>query len=158
MIVINREWVLAFVFGLFHGMGFASLVESLEISRSTQLVSLLGRNVGIEIGQFVVILLVFPGLYLLRRTRYFQPFFIVSSIVLAIVSVGWSFERVFETEIGVSDIVDPFLEPNVALPAVILFTVVTAILERTERAADRLLPVHGSGDGDTPAPADLVDA
>ncbi|MDJ0925720.1 MAG: HupE/UreJ family protein, partial [Acidimicrobiia bacterium] len=47
----NREWVLAFVFGLFHGMGFASLVAALDVSRTSQLVSLLGRNVGIEIGQ-----------------------------------------------------------------------------------------------------------
>ncbi|MDH4280268.1 MAG: HupE/UreJ family protein, partial [Acidimicrobiia bacterium] len=65
----NREWLLSFTFGLFHGMGFASLVEGLDVSRSTQLISLLGRNIGIEIGQTVVVLLLFPALYLLRRTR-----------------------------------------------------------------------------------------
>ncbi|MDH3306420.1 MAG: HupE/UreJ family protein [Acidimicrobiia bacterium] len=70
----NREWTLSFVFGLFHGMGFASLVSDLDVSRSSQLISLLRRNVGIEIGQVVVILLFFPGLFLLRRTPFYQPF------------------------------------------------------------------------------------
>ena len=41
-------------------MGFAGLVETLDIDRSTQLVSLLGRNVGIEIAQLVIILVTFP--------------------------------------------------------------------------------------------------
>ncbi|MEZ5226969.1 MAG: HupE/UreJ family protein [Acidimicrobiales bacterium] len=54
----NKEWAIAFGFGLFHGMGFATLVEGLDVSRKTQLVSLLGRNIGIEIGQTAVVLLV----------------------------------------------------------------------------------------------------
>ncbi len=155
-IIVNQEWTLAFVFGLFHGMGFASLVESLDISRSTQLVSLLGRNVGIEIGQAVVIALVFPGLYLLRRTRFFQPFFVVMSVLLSIVSIGWGYERVFENEIGVSDIVDPLLETGTAIPAIIVFTIIAAVLERMERNAGRLLPVHDEATDSTGTA--LVDA
>ena len=137
-------------------MGFASLVESLDISRSTQLVSLLGRNVGIEIGQAVVIALVFPGLYLLRRTRFFQPFFVVMSVLLSIVSIGWGYERVFENEIGVSDVVDPLLETGTAIPAIIVFTIIAAVLERMERNAGRLLPVHDEATDSTETA--LVDA
>jgi len=51
----NKEWLIAFAFGLFHGMGFAGLVDGLEVSQSTKLLSLLGRNLGIEIGQTVVV-------------------------------------------------------------------------------------------------------
>ena len=87
-IAVNKEWLIAFLFGLFHGMGFASLVENLDVARSTQLVSLAGRNLGIELGQTAVVLLVFPALFMLRRTRYYRWFFFAASVFLTIVSVG----------------------------------------------------------------------
>jgi hypothetical protein len=109
----NREWVLAFVFGLFHGMGFASLVSALDVSRGSQLVSLLGRNVGIEIGQVAVILLLFPALYILRRTPAYPPFLTISSVVLSIVALGWMAERIFEVDLGTDGLVDRFAStPN----------------------------------------------
>ena len=102
----NREWALSFVFGLFHGMGFASLVSDLDVSRSSQLVSLLGRNVGIEIGQVVVILLLFPGLFLLRRTPFYQPFVTLASLALAAVALSWTVERLAEIDLGTDTLVD----------------------------------------------------
>lgn len=105
----NREWSLSFVFGLFHGMGFASLVSGLEVSRSSQLLSLLGRNIGIEIGQVAVILLLFPALYLLRRTPIYAPFFTVASVVLAALALLWTVERIFEVSLGTDDLVDQFV-------------------------------------------------
>ncbi|MEL7158818.1 MAG: HupE/UreJ family protein, partial [Actinomycetota bacterium] len=36
-IAANKEWLISFAFGLFHGMGFASLVSGLDVDRSTQL-------------------------------------------------------------------------------------------------------------------------
>lgn len=102
----NREWSLSFVFGLFHGMGFASLVSDLDVSQTSQLVSLLGRNVGIEIGQVVVILLLFPGLFLLRRTATYRPFLTIASLVLSALAVFWMIERIFEIDLGTNAIVD----------------------------------------------------
>ena len=93
----HREWLLAFVFGLFHGMGFAGLVEDLDINRTTQLVSLLGRNVGIEIAQLVIIFVTFPLLFLLRRTRAYMPLFTLVSLALAAVSAVWIVERGLRT-------------------------------------------------------------
>ena len=104
----NREWLLSFVFGLFHGMGFASLVSDLDVSRSSQLISLLGRNVGIEIGQVAVILLLFPGLFLLRRTPFYQPFVTVASLALAAVALSWTIERLAEVDLGTDALVDAF--------------------------------------------------
>ncbi len=111
-IVPNREWALSFIFGLFHGMGFASLVSDLEVSRSSQLISLLGRNVGIEIGQVVVILLLFPGLFLLRRTPFYQPFVTVASLALAAVALSWTAERLAEVDLGT----DALVESLVSVP------------------------------------------
>lgn len=127
----NKEWLIAFAFGLFHGMGFASLVSGLDVDRGTQLVSLLGRNVGIEIGQSVVVLLLFPGLYLLRTTRFFRPFFLAVSAFLTIISLGWMVERAFETDLNIDQIIDPLLNWPRVLIYVGLFTILSAIAHRT---------------------------
>ena len=145
----NREWLISFAFGLFHGMGFASLVSGLDVDRGTQLVSLLGRNVGIEIGQALVVLLLFPALFLLRRTRYFQPFFVAFSIFLAVVSIGWMIERLFETDLGIDGIVDPIVEWPRVLWFIAAFTALAFVVQRRERAAGRLLDVAAPADGDT---------
>jgi len=138
----NKEWSLSFAFGLFHGMGFASLVSDLDISRSSQLVSLLGRNVGIEIGQVVVILLLFPALYLLRRTPLYQPFLVIASIGLAVLAMLWSTERIFEIDLGTDSIVEGFA----SVPAGYIFAaVLTAIAGATFlffRSQGDLLPTR----------------
>ncbi len=139
----NKEWAIAFGFGLFHGMGFATLVEGLDVSRQTQLVSLLGRNIGIEIGQTVVVLVSFSALFLLRRTRFYQPLFVGSSLLLAAVALGWMYERVFEVDLGINGFVDPFFEfPRILIP-VALGTIVAAGLHQWEATRGRHLPTAG---------------
>ncbi|MDH3295313.1 MAG: HupE/UreJ family protein [Acidimicrobiia bacterium] len=141
----NREWLLSFSFGLFHGMGFATLVEGLDVPRSVQLVSLLGRNLGIEIGQAAVVILLFPALFLLRRTRFYQPFFMVASVVMAAISLVWMVERLAETDLGISAVIDPlFASAPTLAAAVIGLTAVSLGLHRMEDRPGRLLPVHGS--------------
>ena len=140
----NREWVLAFAFGLFHGMGFASLVSALDVSRTSQLVSLLGRNVGIEIGQVAVILLLFPALYLFRRTPVYAPFLQVSSIVLSVVALGWMAERIFEIDLGTDGLVDRFAStPNGYWVAGALTAIAALVYTATARR-DALLPFDPS--------------
>jgi hypothetical protein len=150
-IAANREWAIAFGFGLFHGMGFASLIADLDVSRSTQLISLLGRNIGIELGQVAVILMAFPMLFLLRRTRYYLPGFTFLSIALAVVSVVWMFERIFERETGINDIVDRVLKFPRILVIMAVLTAIAAVVRQYEASKDRLLPVYTGADD---APAD----
>ena len=142
----NKEWLISFVFGLFHGMGFASLVSGLDVSRGTQLVSLLGRNVGIEIGQAAVVLLLFPLLYLLRRTRVFQSLFVGLSLVLTGVALIWMIERLFETDLGINQFVDPVFEwPRVFFYIVVL-TAAAGLYFVNERKADRLADLAPSNE------------
>jgi len=136
----NREWSLSFVFGLFHGMGFASLVSDLDVSRGSQLVSLLGRNVGIEIGQVVVILVVFPGLFLLRRTPAYTPFLTVASLVLAALATLWSIERIFETDLGTNGLVDAFASVPNGYWIAAGFTLIAVATWSWAKKADRLAP------------------
>jgi len=141
----HREWLIAFVFGLFHGMGFAGLVQELDISRTTQLVSLLGRNVGIEIAQLVIIGVTFPLLFILRRTRIYMPLFYFVSILLAVVSSIWIVERVFELDLGINGAVEFALEWPRALWSMIVVTAIAAGYREVERRAGRLLPVGERG-------------
>jgi hypothetical protein len=143
-IFLNREWLLAFMFGLFHGLGFASLVEStLDVSRGTQLVSLLGRNVGIEIGQAIAIVLAFPALFLLRRTRFYRPVFVAGSIGLAIISLIWAVERIFEFDTGITDLILRVLAWPRVLILIAIATVVAAALYQREKSAGQLEAVAG---------------
>jgi hypothetical protein len=149
----HREWALAFVFGLFHGMGFAGLVEDLDISRSTQLVSLLGRNVGIEIGQLVIIGITFPGLYLLRRTRLYRPLLVVSSLVLAVISFTWVIERVFELDAGINGGILKAVEWPRSLVYAIVFTVAAAGIREWEKRQGRLVPFADAEPEPEPEPS-----
>ncbi len=151
------EAMIAFVFGLFHGMGFAGLVADLDIDRTTQLVSLLGRNVGIEIGQLVVILITFPALFLLRRTQAYMPVMYAGSVLLAVLAGMWMVERIFETDLNINGGIDKVLLWPRSLYAMIIVTVIAAGYRQFEANADRLLPVGGDdepGDGGEPAPTD----
>jgi hypothetical protein len=137
----NKEWLISFAFGLFHGLGFAGLVKALDVPRSTQLLSLLGRNIGIEVGQSVVVLLVFPALFLLRRTRYFRPTFVTASIALTLISLGWMIERLFDHDLGISRHIDPVVKfPRVLAPIAIV-TLIAALLNQLERRKGRLVAV-----------------
>ena len=108
-IFVNKEWVMAFGFGLFHGFGFAGLLSELGLDRSRRVPSLLGFNIGVEIGQSAIILMVFPILFILRRTRFYMPFLNLGSIGLAAVAMAWATERIFGYDTRVNDLVDPVL-------------------------------------------------
>ncbi len=140
----NREWTIAFVFGLFHGMGFAGFVQGLDLDRGTKMVSLLGRNVGIEIGQAVVVLLLFPALFVLRRTRWYKPLLLVGSIGLAMIAVAWMVERLFERNLHVSRLVDPVVAMPRAIVVIAVLTVLALAVSRLERRSGGLLPTVSS--------------
>jgi hypothetical protein len=60
---LERRWMIAFAFGLVHGFGFAfALRESLQFAGSHLLTSLLAFNVGVELGQLLVIGIAIPVL------------------------------------------------------------------------------------------------
>ncbi len=63
---LNRRWIIAFGFGLIHGFGFSfALKESLQFAGSHLAVSLLTFNIGVEIGQVLVLAVAIPLLSLL---------------------------------------------------------------------------------------------
>ena len=63
---LQRRWLVTFGFGLVHGFGFSfALRESLQFAGSHLLTSLLAFNVGVELGQLLVLLVLLPVLAVL---------------------------------------------------------------------------------------------
>ena len=52
----GKEWLIAFVFGLFHGFGFASVLAEKGLAGNYLGLSIFGFNLGVEIGQLAIIL------------------------------------------------------------------------------------------------------
>ena len=93
-ILPRRRWQVAFAFGLLHGFGFASVLADLDLPPSALALSLFGFNLGVEIGQLVLVLLLVPLVYLVRDTRlYPRAGLTAASAVIALLAGGWLIER-----------------------------------------------------------------
>ncbi len=92
---LQSRWLLAFLFGLLHGFGFAGALSDLGLPREALALALLSFNLGVEAGQLAIVLLVFPLLYWLRATRFFQPMLLRGgSYAAAVLATLWLVERV----------------------------------------------------------------
>jgi len=85
----ERRWMIAFGFGLIHGFGFSfALRETLQFAGSHLLTSLLSFNVGVELGQILVLVLLIPALDLLFRFGVAER---IGTIILSalVAHTGW---------------------------------------------------------------------
>jgi len=91
----RKRWIIAFAFGLVHGFGFSfALSETLQFAGTHLLTSLLAFNLGVEIGQLVIILLAVPVLnYLFRHVVAERMGTILLSAILAHSGWHWMSER-----------------------------------------------------------------
>jgi len=65
---LKRRWLITFAFGLVHGFGFSfALRQTLQFAGSHLLTSLLSFNLGVELGQLLVLVLLIPALDLVFR-------------------------------------------------------------------------------------------
>jgi len=90
----------AFSFGLIHGFGFASVLTELGLPKDALVLSLLGFNAGVEVGQLAIVAVFLPVAYLLRNTPlYRKGVFIGGSIFTVLVALMWLAERVFNLKL-----------------------------------------------------------
>jgi len=65
---VHRRWMITFAFGLVHGFGFSFILrQTMQFAGSHMLTSLLSFNVGVELGQLLVLVLLIPLLEVLFR-------------------------------------------------------------------------------------------
>jgi len=99
MIQKLRPWriLLVFLFGLIHGMGFASALNETGLPPDRFYTAVIAFNAGVELGQIVVIAAVFALLiHPYRERRWYRTGVVFSvSIVIALIAFYWTVERVF---------------------------------------------------------------
>lgn len=92
----SREGSLLIILGLglFHGLGFASVMGHLPFRMGDLLQIVIGFNIGVELGQIAIVAALFPLLFLLRKSWSYEPFVLrgVSS-VLIVISGWWFIQR-----------------------------------------------------------------
>lgn len=95
-ILPRRRWLVAFAFGLVHGLGFASVLVDLALPPAKLAISLVGFNLGVEVGQLAAVALVVPVLFALRARRLYPRIAVGAlSAVIAVLALGWLIERAF---------------------------------------------------------------
>jgi hypothetical protein len=92
---VPRRWIFAFAFGIVHGFGFSfALRESLQFAGDHLLTSLLAFNLGVELGQLAVLLILIPALELLFRYIVAERLgIIILSAFVAHTAWHWMIER-----------------------------------------------------------------
>jgi hydrogenase/urease accessory protein HupE len=88
--------IIAFVFGLLHGLGFATVLKTIGLPQNEIPLSLLAFNLGIEFGQVLFIILVGAILYFLKK--YSQSYRVMGKSLLAYIigtlATYWFLERI----------------------------------------------------------------
>lgn len=98
----GRSWFIIFLFGLFHGFGFADVLAELGVTSQNALLSLFGFNLGVELGQLAIIAVIFPVLYLLRQQKFYPSYVMrTGAVLLGAMSLYWFIERAFNVNIRV---------------------------------------------------------
>ena len=93
-ILPRRDWLVAFGFGLIHGFGFANALTDLGLRRGELAATLLGFNVGVEVGQLVLVATCFPLALALRNFAAYRCFVLrIGSAAISIVATAWFAER-----------------------------------------------------------------
>ncbi len=92
---LKLRWLIVFIFGLLHGLGFAGILQEMPIPRSELAISLLSFNLGVEIGQITAVAVVFVLLQAIKK----QPWEVYlrrwASASVAVMGILWLVERTF---------------------------------------------------------------
>ena len=90
-----RPWLMAFTFGLLHGFGFAGALADIGLPKDDLAVSLFLFNVGIEIGQLLVITVMLATAFIARRLRALQqPIWQQAfTVVMGVAAAYWTIDR-----------------------------------------------------------------
>ena len=155
---LERRWLIAFGFGLVHGFGFSfALRESLQFAGTHLLTSLLAFNVGVELGQLLVIAISVPILVALFRWVVAERVgVIVISALLAHSAWHWMtarFATLREYRFVMPALDATFLAGLLRGLMLLLFVLgvvwaLSGVLSRLARAGDRRIPggnLEGTG-------------
>ncbi len=94
-----KPWrvLIVFMFGLIHGMGFASSLNEIGLPRNKFATSILSFNVGVELGQITIILTVFALVIIPLKNipNYRKRVVFPLSVLIGLIALYWTIQRVF---------------------------------------------------------------
>ena len=88
--------IVVFLFGLLHGLGFASVLQEFGLPADSLVPALIGFNIGVELGQLAVIACAFAlvGYWFRSKTWYRLVISNSGSLLIALVGAYWFIERI----------------------------------------------------------------
>ena len=99
-LIHKRRWQLALAFGLIHGFGFAGVLKDLNLSDENLALSLLGFNLGVELGQLLIVAIFLPLIFYIREKWFYKRVvFNAGSWLVIGISLIWIIERVFNIDV-----------------------------------------------------------
>lgn len=90
------SWGIVFIFGLIHGMGFATMLKDFDMTEDSLLSTLIGFNVGVELAQVLIVIIVLGIATSLNKfnINHVKYFTIPISIIIGITGLTWALERI----------------------------------------------------------------
>jgi HupE / UreJ protein len=96
----RRRWLVAFLFGLVHGFGFATVLSDLGLPRGSLALSLVSFNLGVEVGQLAIVAIFLPLAYGLRNSWAYQQLVLVAgSLSIVTLAFAWLIERALDLKL-----------------------------------------------------------
>jgi hydrogenase/urease accessory protein HupE len=92
---LRERWMTTFGFGLIHGLGFAGALVEIRIPKENFFSSLLSFNLGVEVGQLVIIAVFVTLLVYIHKRGGFKYALYVLSSLITLVSLLWFLQRLF---------------------------------------------------------------
>ncbi len=96
----GKRWRLTFAFGLIHGFGFATVLKELGLPRQGLVTSLLAFNVGVELGQLMIVSLFFPILWYFGKKAWYVWIVRIGSALILGCGLAWFIRRAFGIALG----------------------------------------------------------
>ncbi|TMI76088.1 MAG: HupE/UreJ family protein, partial [Bacillati bacterium ANGP1] len=91
----RSRWLVTFSFGLIHGLGFATILKEMALSRGNLVLSLASFNFGVELGQITVVTTAFLGLGALTMLTGETSLRRLVSAGAATIGIVWFIQRAF---------------------------------------------------------------
>jgi len=90
----SRRWIITFLFGLVHGLGFVGALKEITVSESELVTSIFSFNLGIEGGQVLIIAVIYPLLHHIRKLTWWPIFQRLASMFIGFAGLYWLIARI----------------------------------------------------------------
>lgn len=92
---IRFRALITFLFGLIHGIGFADILQEMNLPKAHLALDLVSFNVGIEFIQLCIVIILLPVLIFLQKRNFYKPVVAYGSWLITALGAFWLVERLF---------------------------------------------------------------